>query len=75
LTTRERILPYGEWTFRNCVTGSDQVKALIRYAGRHQGIFRYAILYPDTKKGRTLPRVVRGESGPGDAAAGGHRRL
>lgn len=53
LTTRERILPYGEWTFRNCVTGSDQVKALIRYAGRHQGIFRYAILYPDTKKGRT----------------------
>lgn len=52
LTTRENILPYGQWTFRNCVTGSDQVKALIRYAGRHQGIFRYAILYPDTKKGR-----------------------
>jgi ABC-type branched-subunit amino acid transport system substrate-binding protein/outer membrane protein assembly factor BamD (BamD/ComL family) len=53
LTARENILGPGQWTFRNFLTPSAEVKALIQYATGHQGAFRFAILYPDSAQGRT----------------------
>ncbi|NLH48931.1 MAG: ABC transporter substrate-binding protein [Myxococcales bacterium] len=52
LTTRENILDHGFFVFRNFLTASEQVKALIRYATMNQGAFRFAVLYPDNTRGR-----------------------
>lgn len=52
LTTREKIADGGRWAFRNFLTASTQVKALISYATQYQGAFRFAILYPDNRQGK-----------------------
>jgi ABC-type branched-subunit amino acid transport system substrate-binding protein len=57
LTTRENILENGQWTFRNFLTPSDQVRALIDYATNHQGALRFGILHPETPAGRRYLRL------------------
>ncbi len=52
LTTREKIADGGRWAFRNFLTASLQVKALINYATQYQGAFRFAVLYPDNHQGK-----------------------
>lgn len=61
LTTREDILERGQWTFRNFLTASDQVQALIDYATNHQGALRFAVLYPDTAQGRRFRELFERE--------------
>ncbi|MDP8224889.1 MAG: penicillin-binding protein activator [Candidatus Lernaella stagnicola] len=57
LTTREDILEARQWTFRNFLTASEQVRTLIRYATDHQGALRFGVLYPDTAPGRRYYRL------------------
>lgn len=51
MTTQEKICETGEYVFRNSMTLSLQVKALIRYAHNQKGCRRFGILYPKTKLG------------------------
>jgi ABC-type branched-subunit amino acid transport system substrate-binding protein/outer membrane protein assembly factor BamD (BamD/ComL family) len=59
LTPRENALGPGQWTFRNFLTASAQVRALIQYATQHQGSFRFAVLYPDNPAGRLFRDLFR----------------
>ena len=53
LTTCEDICDGNPWVFRNATTLTMQVKTLIRYANNQKGCRRFAILYPESKLGKT----------------------
>ncbi len=46
LTQREDIAEIGDFVFQNCLTNSQQIKALTSYAIGELGLSRFAILYP-----------------------------
>lgn len=54
LTQKDNIPEIGEYVFRNFITPSMQVKALVSYAVEELGLKSYAILYPDEKYGKTF---------------------
>jgi len=46
LTQREDVAEIGDFVFQNCLTNSQQIKALTSYAIGELGLSRFAILYP-----------------------------
>jgi ABC-type branched-subunit amino acid transport system substrate-binding protein len=46
LTQREDVAEIGDFVFQNCLTNSQQIKALTSYAIGELGLNRFAILYP-----------------------------
>ncbi len=46
LTQREDVAELGDFVFQNCLTNSQQMKALTSYAIGELGLSRFAILYP-----------------------------
>jgi ABC-type branched-subunit amino acid transport system substrate-binding protein len=46
LTQREDVAEIGDFVFQNCLTNSQQIKALTSYAIDELGLNRFAILYP-----------------------------
>jgi ABC-type branched-subunit amino acid transport system substrate-binding protein len=46
LTQREDIAEIGDFVFQNCLTNSQQIKALTSFAISELGLRRFAILYP-----------------------------
>ncbi|MFP3868741.1 MAG: penicillin-binding protein activator [Desulfobacteraceae bacterium] len=57
LTQKAGITNHGDLVFRDFLTSRMQVKALLTYMVVHQGIRRYAILYPESGYGRTFLRL------------------
>lgn len=57
MTTQEGICDTGDMVFRNSMTFSLQVKALIRYAHNQKGCRHFAILYPNTKLGEFYTKL------------------
>ncbi|MFQ6078447.1 MAG: ABC transporter substrate-binding protein [Thermodesulfobacteriota bacterium] len=46
LTQREDVAEIGDFVFQNCLTNSEQIKALTSFAIGELGLSRFAILYP-----------------------------
>lgn len=61
LTQKENITDSGDYVFRNFLTPSMQVKAIVSYAIENLGLSRFAILYPDEKYGTTFLNLFRDE--------------
>ena len=51
LTQKSDITELGDWVFRDFLTPSMQVKAIVAYAVDELGIDRFAILYPEERYG------------------------
>lgn len=61
LTQKDNITDSGDYVFRNFLTPSMQVKAIVSYAIENLGLSRFAILYPDEKYGTTFLNLFRDE--------------
>ncbi|MBW2011848.1 MAG: penicillin-binding protein activator [Deltaproteobacteria bacterium] len=61
LTQKENITDSGDYVFRNFLTPSMQVKAIVSYTIENLGLSRFAILYPDEKYGTTFLNLFRDE--------------
>ncbi|UCD70842.1 MAG: penicillin-binding protein activator [Syntrophobacterales bacterium] len=57
LTQREYMAEIGDFVFQNCLTNSQQIKALASYAMEQMGLSRFAILYPRDLYGITLTHL------------------
>jgi ABC-type branched-subunit amino acid transport system substrate-binding protein len=51
MTQKPEIARIGDYVFRNFLTPSSQVKAIVRYAVEDLGIRQFAVLYPDERYG------------------------
>ena len=54
ITQKDKITHIGDYVFRNFLTPTMQVQALVTFATEEMGIQNYAILYPQEKYGRTF---------------------
>ncbi len=54
LTQKDNIPEIGDKVFRNFITPKMQVQAIASFAVDIQGLYRYAILYPEENYGRTF---------------------
>lgn len=54
LTQKDKIPEIGDKVFRNFITPKMQVEAIAAFTIETQGLYRYAILYPDENYGRTF---------------------
>jgi len=61
LTQKQNITDSGDYVFRNFLTPSMQVKAIVSYAIENLGLSRFAILYPDEKYGTTFLKLFQDE--------------
>jgi branched-chain amino acid transport system substrate-binding protein len=70
LTHREDITRAGEYVFRNFLTASMQIEALVRFSLRNLGITTFAVMYPRDPMGEEMAALFRQEV----AARGGQMR-
>jgi ABC-type branched-subunit amino acid transport system substrate-binding protein len=54
ITLKDKITEIGDYVFRNFLTHSMQVEALVTFAAEEMGIQNFAILYPQEKYGSTF---------------------
>jgi len=54
MSRKEGIADMGEFVFRNFLTNSEQVRALVSYAALNYGATGFAVLYPNNGYGREL---------------------
>jgi branched-chain amino acid transport system substrate-binding protein len=62
LTQREDVAEIGDFVFQNCLTNSQQIKALITYAMDELRLARFAILYPRDFYGMRLAHLFIDEA-------------
>lgn len=62
LTQREEVAEIGDFVFQNCLTNSQQIKALIAYAMDELRLARFAILYPRDVYGMRLAHLFIDEA-------------
>ena len=62
LTQREDVAEIGDFVFQNCLTNSQQIKALITYAMDELRLSRFAILYPRDFYGMRLAHLFIDEA-------------
>jgi len=61
LTQREDVAEIGEFVFQNCLTNSQQIKALVSHAMNELRLSRFAILYPRDFYGMRLTQTFTDE--------------
>lgn len=60
MTQKEGVTEIGDQVFRNCITSSAQIKALMQYT-ESSGIKKVAILYPDNSYGKEMSSLFTSE--------------
>jgi len=61
LTQRKDITGFGNLVYRDFLTASQQVKALVDYVVGRLGLKRFAVLYPDGTYGQTFAQLFQEE--------------